>query len=859
MRVPVDWLREYVAVPATARGLDIAADLVRVGLEEEGLHGGEITGPLVVGRVISQVPEPQKNGRTIHWCQVDVGAHGQQLTSGGPQEIVCGAHNFDAGDWVVCILPGGVLPGNVQVSARKTYGHVSHGMICSERELGLGDDHDGILVLNRYFADRPEVLASLVPGMDAIALLGLDRETVEVNVTPDRGYCFAIRGIAREYSHATGAAFTDPALALAERAAVAAAQGLGSGYAVELADTAPIRGRVGCDRYVARIVRGVDVQAPTPPWMATRLTEAGMRPISLPVDVTNYVMLGLGQPLHAFDVARLDGPIVVRRARGGERITTLDDVERALEESDLLITDSGGERVLAIAGVMGGAETEISDTTTDVLIEAAHFDPVSIARSARRHKLPSEASRRFERGVDPELASAAAQLAVELLVEHGGGRAEPGVTDVGTPQGSEVIDLDLTLPARLVGVDYPAARVIEILRAIGCAVEGDGVCADGADLVRVTPPSWRPDLRNQPDLAEEVARIDGYDKIPAIVPTAPVGSGLTHDQRMRRLVANLLAGQGFSEVWNAPFVGDDRHAALGYDVAAARERTVRIANPLSDEAPLLRISILATLVDSLRRNVSRGFKDVALFEIGLVLDRAGELTPAPTEDVGVQPSDATLAAIRAAVPRQPRHLGFLLAGQRERAGVWGAGRAADVMDAIATALAITEALGLTARSVAADPLPFHPGRCAAIELPDGSVVGYVGELHPKVLSALGLPARTVGGELDLDLLSSASGRPATAVTLSSFPIATSDVALVIDEAVRAADVEAALRAGAGEMLESVTLFDSYRGDQVGDGKKSLAYRLAFRAPDRTLTTDEVSGLRDLAVKAAAGAVGASQR
>ena len=457
------------------------------------------------------------------------------------------------------------------------------------------------------------------------------------------------------------------------------------------------------------------------------------------------------------------------------------------------------------------------------------------------------------------MASAAAQLAVELLVEHGGGRAEPGVTDVGTPQGSEVIDLDLTLPARLVGVDYPAARVIEILRAIGCTVEGDGVCADGADLVRVTPPSWRPDLRNQPDLAEEVARIDGYDKIPAIVPTAPVGSGLTHDQRMRRLVANLLAGQGFSEVWNAPFVGDDRHAALGYDVAAARERTVRIANPLSDEAPLLRISILATLVDSLRRNVSRGFKDVALFEIGLVLDRAGELTPAPTEDVGVQPSDATLAAIRAAVPRQPRHLGFLLAGQRERAGVWGAGRAADVMDAIATALAITEALGLTARSVAADPLPFHPGRCAAIELPDGSVVGHVGELHPKVLSALGLPARTVGGELDLDLLSSASGRPATAVTLSSFPIATSDVALVIDEAVRAADVEAALRAGAGEMLESVTLFDSYRGDQVGDGKKSLAYRLAFRAPDRTLTTDEVSGLRDLAVKAAAGAVGASQR
>ncbi len=401
MRVPVDWLREYVAVPEGTTGEAIAASLVAVGLEEEGLHTGGVTGPLVVGRVLTREPEPQKNGKTINWCTVDVGdANG----TGEPQGIVCGAHNFEAGDLVVVILPGGVLTtpqGPLEVSARKTYGHVSAGMICSERELGIGDDHDGILVLTRKFAGDAELLASLVPGADALPLLGLDRETVEVNVTPDRGYCFSVRGVAREYSHATGAAFTDPALDLAAKAP----EPTDAGFPVELADDDPIRDRPGCDRYVARVVRGIDVSAPTPRWMATRLTEAGMRPISLPVDVTNYVMLGLGQPLHAFDLDTLEAPIVVRRARAGERITTLDDTERALDPGDLLITDRGGERAVAVAGVMGGAETEVGGATRDVLIEAAHFDPVSVARSARRHKLPSEASRRFERGVDPALAA----------------------------------------------------------------------------------------------------------------------------------------------------------------------------------------------------------------------------------------------------------------------------------------------------------------------------------------------------------------------------------------------------------------------------------------------------------------------
>ena len=849
MRVPVDWLREYVAVPPDADGEAIAASLVAVGLEEEGLHAGGVTGPLVVGRVLTKDPEPQKNGKTINWCTVDVGdANG----TGEPQGVVCGAHNFEAGDLVVVILPGGVLPtphGPLTVTARKTYGHVSAGMICSERELGIGDDHAGILVLDRHFARDAETVARLVPGADAIPLLGLDRETVEVNVTPDRGYCFSVRGVAREYSHATGAPFTDPALALAA-AAPAATDG---GFPVELRDEAPIRGRDGCDRYVARVVRGIDVTAPTPRWMAVRLTEAGMRPISLPVDVTNYVMLGLGQPLHAFDLASLKGPLVVRRARPGERLTTLDDVDRALDPGDLLITDSGGDRAVAIAGVMGGAETEVGDATRDVLIEAAHFEPVTIARSARRHRLPSEASRRFERGVDPALAAAAAQLAVDLLVEHGGGVADPEVTDVGTPPEPAPVTMHVDFPSRIVGIVYLDSEVVSVLEAIGCSVTREG------DVLTATPPTWRPDLTTAEDLVEEVARIHGYERIPSVLPSPPGGAGLTHAQRVRRIVADVLAGQGLFEVWSAPFVGADRFAALGLDVEAEVGRTVRLVNPLSEEQPFLRTSLLSTLVDALRRNVARGTRDVGLFELGLVVALDGPRGAAPTEDVGIRPSDETLTAIRDAVPPQPSRVAVLLAGDRDRAGWWGEGRPVDVHDAVDLARTLGEALGV-ALDVTSDAVPpFHPGRCARVTLSDGTLVGHVGELHPKVAAELGLPARTVGGELDLGALTTAAEATVQARTLTTFPMAQSDVALVVDDGVPAAEVAAALRRGAGEQLESLSLFDVYRGEQVGEGRKSLAYRLTFRAPDRTLTTDEVSGLRDSAARSAAEAVGAVQR
>ena len=420
------------------------------------------------------------------------------------------------------------------------------------------------------------------------------------------------------------------------------------GYAVRLADATPIDGQAGCDRFVARIVRGIDPTRPSPPWMQRRLTQMGMRPISLAVDVTNYVMLALGQPLHAYDIDTLSGSIEVRRARPGETLKTLDDVDRKLDPEDLLITD-GGDAPLGIAGVMGGATSEVTPSTTDVLIEAAHFDPVTVARSSRRHKLVTEASKRFERGADPALPPAAAQLCVDLLVEHGGGTADPAVTDVDETRPRDAYELDVALPTRLVGVDYPRERVVEILRAEGCAVDDDG-----GPTIRVTPPTWRPDLVDGPDYAEEVARIDGYEKIPSIVRTPPSGRGLTHGQRVRRIVANALVARGFVEVLTYPFVGDGVADALGLKADDERRYAVRVANPLSDEAPLMRTSVLSTLVEALRRNVSRGRKDIALFELGMVtLPGADATHTAPVPGVDRRPDDETITRCTRPYRRSP--------------------------------------------------------------------------------------------------------------------------------------------------------------------------------------------------------------
>ena len=853
-RIPLSWLAEHVALPAGATAESVAADLVRVGLEEEAIHAAAVTGPLVIGEVVERTPEPQKNGKTINWCRVDVGTHGEPLDGDGvgPRGIVCGAHNFDVGDRVVVALPGAVLPGPFPIASRKTYGHLSDGMICSARELGLGEDHDGVIVISRLGLDAE-------PGTDARELLGLGEEVLEINVTPDRGYCFAMRGVAREYGHSTGAAFTDPGLPGVVTDGAAVTRPAGGGFAVELADDAPIDGAPGCDRFVAQVVRGVAASGPSPSWMQRRLTQAGMRPISLAVDVTNYVMLDLGQPLHAYDLGLLAEPVVVRRARPYDALTTLDGTARTLHDEDLVITDSPdgrrGGRVLGLAGVMGGAETEVGEATTDLLIESAHFDPVSVARTSRRHRIPSEAAKRFERGVDPQVARVAVARAVDLLVEHGGGVADDAVTDVDRTAPTPVVELPADLPARLVGVPYTRDEVTQTLTAIGCSV-------DAADeRLLVTVPSWRPDLRVAVDLVEEVARLRGYDAIPSVLPAAPAGRGLTQEQRVRRAVARTLADDGWTQTLSYPFVGADQHDGLGLPGDDDRRRALRLVNPLADTQPEMRTNLLTTLLETARRNVGRGASDLALYEIGLVTRPVDDAPRAPTLPGAVRPSDQDLARLAAAVPPQPRRVAGFLAGARERAGWWGPGRRADHADAIAAAVLVADTVGVPLTVTAdAGHAPWHPGRTARLELADGTLVGHAGELHPQVLARLDLPARGVAFEVDLDvLLRAAPTEPLQAAPVSTFPVAKEDLALVVDAAVAAADVESAVRAGAGDLLEDLHLFDVFTGPQVGEGKKSLAFSLRLRAVDRTLTAADAAAVREAAVTEAGRRVGAVLR
>lgn len=861
-RIPLTWLGEHVELPAGTTAEQVAASLVSVGLEEEAIIPAQVTGPLVVGRVLDLVAEPQKNGKTINFCRVDVGPEhnedadnpkdpqpGAERPSRG---IICGAHNFAAGDLVIVALPGTVLPGPFPIAARKTYGHLSDGMICSGEELGLGPDpdgEDGIIVLGRGHGRG--LMAE--PGDDAISLLGLGDEVVDVNVTPDRGYAFSMRGVAREYSHATGAAYTDPALA------VQGAQGTRGGLPVQLRDDAPVRGAQGCTRFVALEVRGVDATAPTPAWMRRRLSQAGMRPVSLIVDVTNYVMLDLGQPLHTYDSHQLVAPIIVRRAHQGEQLQTLDAKPRALAPEDLVIADCGGpdgaERAIGIAGVMGGASTEVSDETVNVIIEAASFDPITVARSARRHRLPSEASKRFERGVDPQLPPIAAQRAAELIVAFGGGEIDQRVTDErlpGAPAKPPTIDLDLKDPERVVGIAYEPDQVRDALEKVGCTlapVPGE------PGRVRVTPPTWRGDLRIVEDLVEEVARLVGYDAIPSILPRATGGTGPTRTQRGRRNLRHALAEAGLAEVTSAPFIAPEVLDTLGLTEDDERRRTARVLNPLAEDEPLLRTDLLQTLLPVARLNLARGEESVAISQLAPVVLPRAEQQRVPVPAPAARPSDAELAAIDAALPAQPEQLVAVIGGSTGPSSWFGAARDWDWADAIDLAQRAAAAVGARVEPMQAERAPWHPGRCAALRLSEGpragEIVGHAGELHPRVVAAYALPARTSALVLEVEPLIAAAPAVVPAESISTFPVAKEDLAFVVGAEVPASAVEAAIIAGAGDVLESVRLFDVYTGEQVGQGRRSLAFAVRLRSETGTLSAEEIAAARRRCVDAVA--------
>ena len=857
MRVPLSWPRQYAPLPEDVPADEVARRLTAAGLEVESVTpvGHDISG-VVMARVTA-IEELTGFRKPVRYCQVDHGA-------GQERGVICGAVNFSVGDKVPLALPGAVLPGGFEITARKTYGHVSDGMICSARELAIGEEHSGILVLA---PDAPV-------GADFVAWAGLADHVLDIAVTPDRGYALSVRGLARELATAYGVPYTDPAEA--DLPAELAAESAGI-YPASIADPA------ACDRFVLREVRGFDPAAATPLWMLVRLARAGLRSVSLAVDVTNYLLAELGQPLHAFDRGALTGPIVVRRARRGERLETLDHVVRELDPDDILITDSSGP--ISLAGTMGGLATEISGTSTDVVIEAAHFSPAGVARMSRRHRLFSEASYRFERGVDRELPLRASARAVAMLAALGGGTVPPGCTHAQAPVEPVSIALAASYPGQVAGQHYGQDTVARRLREVGCEVTEapPGTPADSAAGRRrgqrphdgvtllVTPPSWRPDLAGPADLAEEVIRLEGYVNVPVRMPRATAGLGLTDAQRGRRLTGRLLAGAGYVEVLSQPFISAADFDRLQLPADDPRRTALRLANPLSEDEPLLRTTLLPGLLRVAARNLGRGFADLALFEAGLVFRPSPEGQPvAPILPVDRGPSEEDIATLAAALPGQPLRVAVVLTGHREQEGWWGPGRLAGWQDAIEAARTVLRVNRAPFEVRADQHAPWHPGRCAALLVrgADGTerLAGHAGELHPRVVEAFGVPARTSAMELDLSVIQAVTAGygPLQAPAVSSYPVATQDVALLVAQAVPAAEVEAALVAGAAAgpgqgLLEEVRLFDVYTGEQVGEGRKSLAYTLRFRAPDRTLTAEETTAARDAAVAEAARRVGAVLR
>ncbi|MFM1985240.1 MAG: hypothetical protein RLZZ295_406 [Actinomycetota bacterium] len=816
MRAPLSWIKEFVEIPASVTAEQISDGLIRVGFEVEEIikQGADLTGPLKFAKVLT-IEEITEFKKPIRYVGLDCG-------EGETRYVICGATNFAVGDLIVAALPGAVLPGDFKIGARETYGKTSNGMICSARELGISDDHEGIMV----FAEGEVVI-----GADAIEALQINDVIFDVAVNPDRGYALSIRGIAREVAASLNLNFTDPVDALRDLKF----EETGTGVSAKIAD------KSAASVFYLRTLSNFDPKATTPIWMRRRIEKMGMRSISLVVDVTNYVMLELGQPLHAFDKSKIKGGLTIKRAGSAQKFVTLDGQERQLDPDDLMVCDD--EQPLALAGTMGGLSSEITETTTEIALEAVRFDPVAIAKNSRRHKLSSEASRRLERSVDASLPQFASARFVQLLTAHSSAKHVATVVD-GEPVYAPTVTIDPAYISKILGFEVPAAKVAEVLRVIGCDVDEKNFTID--------PPSWRSDLLTAADFTEEVARMIGYDKIPSILPPRPLHATLTPTQKRRRAVATMLASRGLAEVQTFPFTNQATIDSMGF--VGERAATYKVANPMSEEFPLMRVHLVPGLIEVAQRNISRGAKDFAIFEMGSIFRSSQKLVPAISPVLSKRPDQKLIDEIFASVPTQGYHVAGLLVGKTENENWQGKARAYNWQDAIAFAQDILALCNLEWSVARSDLAPWHPGRCAEL-IVNGKAVAHAGELHPRIVSAYGLPERSVAFAVALNALpDSALVRPTTVGTM---PAAVQDVALIVESTVSAADVEGALREGAGDLLESITLFDRY--DKIGEGKISLAFTLVFRAADRTLTGEEVSAMRESATAVAAAKFGAVVR
>ena len=779
MKISLNWLRELC--PVSLSDDEIAQKLTSVGLEVEGREKRGIGPGVVAARVVTRDPIPGSDHLSV--CKVDDGA--------GTHQVVCGAQNYGPGEVVPMARPGARLPNGTEVQRAKLRGVESDGMLLSQRELGLSDDHSGLMILPREAR----------VGTPVDELLGFPDTILDVNVTPNRPDALSHVGIARELSAITGVPVRVPATKPA-----------GKG---ELPARVDVEDKQRCPRYVARVIESVQV-GPSPLWVQERLRACGVRPISNVVDATNLALLELGHPLHGFDLDKLAGRrIVVRRAREGEPLTTLDGKERKLSADDLVIAD--GEKPVALAGVMGGQTSEVGDKTTRVLLESAMFEPAGIRRTSRRHALHTEASHRFERGMDEHGADRAADRCAELIVQLAGGRLLPGAIDV-YPSPREPAKV-LVRPARVsavLGVPVGDAEVDRWLRALQLVPVGDG---------RWSVPSWRQDLTREIDCIEEIARLRGYDTIPVKLHPAGVGETAAIDPQ-RRVTAQAraaLSAHGFDEALNYSFLAEK-------DLAAVSPQTpLRVANPLTTEQGAMRTTLLAGLLRNLGYNLARGVRDLKLYELGRVY---------------LPESDARHPSGELAWPaHEPRRLGLALTGSR-RAKSWsGGGDAADFYDLKGAVEDVLEAMGIAEARFQPGAHPaLHPASSSTL-LVRGQPAGNLGQVHPRVAAHFEVPQETFVAELDWEVLLEQSLALKRLRGVPRFPAVARDLAFVVEASVPAERLLEEIRgADSAKLLEHVTLFDVYRGPPVPEGRKSVAFGLSLRAADRTLTDAEADAL-----------------
>jgi phenylalanyl-tRNA synthetase beta chain len=790
---PLSWIRDFTPVEAPLP--DLVSALNQLGLEVEGVEQpGQEIARVIAARVLNVERHPDADKLTV----VDI------ETGSGQTRVVCGAPNVVADMVVPYAPPGASLPGGITLEKRKIRGVVSEGMLLSQRELGLGDDHEGILGLD----------SSTELGRNITDVLGLDDVVFDLAITPNRPDAMSVVGVARELAAHFG-------LPLAVPEPNVATSGAPTRELASLVVEAPDR----CPRYVARVASVT--MGSSPEWMARRLVLAGMRPISNVVDVTNYVLLERGQPLHAFDRSRLAGPgIVVRLAEAGERMTTLDGVERELSPADLLICDAR-RGPQAIAGIMGGRTGEVSETTSEVLLESAFFEPTGIGKTSRRLGLRSESSARFERGTDPEGVLTGADRACELFAEVAAAEIAPDPLDeYPTPYERPHITLRTDRVNAILGTDLEPARVKDVLQPLAIETEGEG------ETFTAITPSFRPDLTREIDLVEEVARRIGFDAIRRTVARAPDAGGLTTRQRERRQIADALLGAGCNEAMTISLVAPDDLARFGLTEA------VEVANPLRAEESVLRMALVPSVLNAVAYNASHGQADVALFELGTVFLPPGEDAPLPVER---------------------EHLGAVLAGSVRRRPV-EEDRPVDVYDAVDAVRAVIDELALADFQIVAGDVPgYAPGQTAQL-LVDGDVVGQVGAIDPAIARSLRLDGPVAAFEINAGALYTGTRRERKFHAVSTFPPSSIDLAFVLADAVPSGAVEATLRRAAGDLLEEVRLFDVFRSDALeAEGRKSLAFTLRLRALDRTLTDAEVGDLRQQAIDAVTSEHGAELR